>query len=442
MSIRQAPLAAPSPLRLRFGGLVRLWPWLALLAAGIAAPWLFFDWSHGQQSGFLVAMLTQMGLMIIFALSFNMLMGQAGLLSFCHAVFLGLAGYATIHVMNAIKDGALWLPMELLPLASGLTGVAFAAAIGYVITRQRATAFAMITLGLGELVTAAAIMFRGFFGGEGGVTGDRVLHNSLLGLSYAPAIQVYYLVLAWTAIAVLLLALLTKTPLGRMANACRDNFERAQFVGYDPRMVRFYQVAVSGFFAGIAGGLYAVTYESVTYDAMSALVSGNAILMTFIGGIGVFWGPIVGAALITVMQSWVSLLSNSWQVYVGLLFIVMVIYAPGGIAGLILMHRPIWQAGELRRLAGPYSRVVPAALIALAGVVGLVELCSFVTIGRGEGKTLGLLGHPIDPSAAWPWLASAALLALGGALLYAQGRAFAAAWASVSDAIAARRPLR
>ena len=121
---------------------------------------------------------------------------------------------------------------------------------------------------------------------------------------------------------------LTQTPLGRMANATRDNFERAQFMGYDPRIVRFLQFALSGFFAGIGGGLYAITYEIVTFDALAAPLSANALLMAYIGGTGAFGGPILGAVLITLLQSGVSLLSNSWLVYVGVLFISMVIFAP------------------------------------------------------------------------------------------------------------------
>ena len=142
----------------------------------------------------------------------------------------------------------------------------------------------------------------------------------------------------------------TSTPLGRMANACRDNHERAQFVGYDPRMVRFVQFALSGFYAGIAGGLFAITYEIVTFDAVAAPLAANALLMAYIGGATTFFGPVLGAILITVMQSGVSLMSNSWLVYVGVLFIAMVTFAPAGLTGIILEHAPIARAGLLRRL--------------------------------------------------------------------------------------------
>src|SRR5205823_11444490 len=208
-----------------------------------------------------------------------------------------------------------------------------------------------------------------------------MIGRSLVGVSYAAPIQVYYLIVVWTAMAVALMLLLTRTPLGRMANACRDNFERAQFVGYDPRMVRFVQFSLSGFFAGIAGALYAMVYEIVTYDSLNAVMSANALLMTFIGGVGVFWGPIVGAVLVTLLQSWVSLVSNAWQIYVGVLFIVMVTYAPGGIAGFVMLHRPIWRAGRIGSLAVPYLRVLLPLLIGIAGFVTLIELCSLATIG-------------------------------------------------------------
>lgn len=415
------------------GGWRGAWPWLAVLALAIALPWLYFDWSHARHDGFVVALLTQMAMMSIFALSYNMLMGQTGLLSFGHAVFLGLPAYVVIHVMNAVGDRTIWLPEELLPLVGGIVGLLFAALFGYAVTKQRATAFAMITLGMGELVTAAAVMFNGFFGGEGGVTGNRMLSTSLFGLSYGPPIQVYYLSLAWAAIAIVLMRLLTQTPLGRMANACRDNHERAQFVGYDPRMVRFVQFVLSGFFAGIAGALYALVYEIVTYDSLNAVMSANALLMTFIGGVGVFWGPIVGAVLVTLLQSWVSLVSNAWQIYVGVLFIVMVIYAPGGIAGLVMLHRPVWRARRLRALAVPYLRVLLPLLIAVAGFVTLVELCSLVTIGAQEGKTLRVFGMRLDPSLPTAWVGAALLLLIGGFLAHRAARLFGKRWTAITE---------
>ena len=413
------------------GRSVQAWIWIAALVVAIAMPWVFYNYHTGRQSGFVVSMLSQMGMMTILALSYNMLLGQAGLFSLCHATFFGIGGYATIHFLNFAGDGALPLPLELFPLLAGLAGCALALVFGYMATKQRATAFAMITLGIGELMTTAALMFHHFFGGEGGVNSNRMIGHSLFGFKYGPSIQVYYLILAWTVISALLMLYLTRTPLGRMANASRDNFERVQFVGYDPRMVRFLQFALSGFFAGVGGGLYAITYEIVTFDALSAPLSANALLMAYIGGTSAFGGPILGAILITLLQSGVSLMSNSWLVYVGVLFITMVIFAPNGLMGLIAAHGPIVSAGRFGRLLVPYARVLVPGLIMVLGFVGLVELASFLTIGAAQGKTLVLFGKPIDEHAALPWLSAGLCLIAGGFWFSLEARAFRKVWDAI-----------
>jgi branched-chain amino acid transport system permease protein len=405
--------------------------WIVVLALAIAAPWAFYNYHTGRQSGFVVSMLTQMGMMSILALSYNMLLGQAGLFSLCHAVFFGIGGYATIHFLTMAGAGSLPLPMELIPLLSGLSGLGLAIVFGYMATKQRATAFAMITLGIGELMVTSALMFQHFFGGEGGVNTNRMIGRSLFGLTYAHGIQVYYLTLAWTLLAALAMYFLTMTPLGRMANASRDNFERVQFVGYDPRIVRFFQFALSGFFAGIGGGLYAITYEIVTFDALAAPLSANALLMAYIGGSASFGGPILGAVLITLLQSGVSLMSNSWLVYVGVLFISMVIFAPSGIMGLVMAHGPIVRAGQLGRLTVPYLRVLVPGMLMVLGFVGLVELTSFLTIGAAQGKSLVLFGNKIDIHATLPWLFATVFLLGGGFWLRLEAQSFRRVWESL-----------
>jgi branched-chain amino acid transport system permease protein len=410
------------------GSSTQSWLWFIALLVAIAMPWVFYNYHTGRHSGFVISMLSQMGMMSILALSYNMLLGQSGLFSFCHAVFFGIGGYATIHFLNLAGDGTLPIPLELVPVLAGLSGGALAVVFGYMATKQRATAFAMITLGIGELMTTAALMFHHFFGGEGGVNSNRMIGHSLFGFKYGPSIQVYYLILAWTVISALLMLYLTRTPLGRMANASRDNFERVQFVGYDPRMVRFTQFVLSGFFAGIGGGLYAITYEIVTFDALAAPLSANALLMAYIGGSAAFGGPILGAVLITLLQSGVSLMSNSWLVYVGVLFITMVMFAPQGIMGLIAAHGPIVRGGRFGKLLLPYGRVIVPCLVMVLGFVGVVELASFLTIGAAQGKVLVLFGHKIDEHDVLPWLAALMCLAVGTFWFALEARSFRRVW--------------
>jgi len=213
-----------------------------------------------------------------------------------------------------------------------------------------------------------------------------------------------------------------------MANATRDNFERAQFVGYDPRVVRLRQFALSGFFAGIGGGLYVLIYEIVTFDTVSAAKSANALLAVYIGGAGGFFGPILGTIVVVLLQSGVSLLSNAWLLYVGVLFIVMVMYAPGGLIGLIFLHVPIWRVGLLRELLVPYARALLPALLVMLGFVLLVELASFTTIGAAQGKKFTIGGHLIDTTAPLPWLIALAALALGALWLRREARGFRQRW--------------
>ena len=181
-------------------------------------------------------------------------------------------------------------------------------------------------------------------------------------------------------------------------------------------------------FAGIGGGLYAITYEIVTFDALASPLSANALLMAYIGGTASFGGPILGAILITLLQSGVSLLSNSWLVYVGVMFIAMVIFAPTGLAGIVQAHDPIRRAGQLPRLTVPYLRLIVPSLALVLGFVGLVELMSFLTIGAAQGKKLVLFGGQIDVKAFQPWAVSVGCLVLGGIWLRFEAAYFNRVW--------------
>src|SRR5690606_6182330 len=161
-------------------------------------------------------------------LSYNILLGQGGMLSFGHAVYSGLGSYMAIHALNMVSNGELPVPVSLIPLVGGVAGLFFAMLLGYVTTKKAGTPFAMITLGLAELVFAMSLMFSEFFGGEAGVSADRMAGEPFMGITYGPAIQVYYLIAVYTFVSVALMYAFTRTPLGRMRTAVREHHARVR----------------------------------------------------------------------------------------------------------------------------------------------------------------------------------------------------------------------
>src|SRR5436309_3408467 len=235
-------------------------------------------------------------------LSYIILLGQTGMLSFGHAVYYGLGGFLVIHAINIIGANKWPIPLPLVPLIGGLTGLAFAILLGWVSTQRSGTAFAMISLGVAELIASSALILRTFFGGEAGISANRTKLLRVFDWNFGPQIQIYYLVAAWTLIAVIAMYALTRTPFGRMCNAVRDNPERVQFVGYDPHVVRYLAFCFSGFFAGIAGALAAINFEIANSAYLGAVQSGTVLFATYIGGVGFFIGPIVGAIFVTFLS--------------------------------------------------------------------------------------------------------------------------------------------
>jgi branched-chain amino acid transport system permease protein len=340
------------------------WGSYALLLA--AAPLVF-------RSGFATSLFCQAGIVALFALSYNMLLGQTGLLSFGHAVYYGLGALFTIHALNLAARG--WnLPVMLMPLVGGVAGLAFGIVLGYITTRRAGTTFSMISLGVGEMVAACSLMFPAFFGGEAGISGNRSVGEPFLGITYGPQIQMYYLVAAWLLVCTVAIHALTRTPLGRMANAVRDNPQRAQFVGYDPQWVRFMMVALSGFFAGIAGGLAALNYEIVSAESLSAYTSGLVLLATYLGGIRLFGGPIVGAIAVTLMQTVLASYTKAWPFYFGIVFLATVLFVPGGIAGIAMLQKRLWDAGLIKRAAPVYAAMALPTIAVFCAAVAMVEM--------------------------------------------------------------------
>ncbi|MGC1404506.1 MAG: branched-chain amino acid ABC transporter permease [Thermodesulfobacteriota bacterium] len=380
--------------------------WLTAALIAVVLPFVF-------RSSFSRSMLSQMGIAIIFALSYNMLLGEGGMLSFGHAVFYGLGGFISIHVLNLVTKGLLPIPLELLPLAGGVGSVFFGLIFGWLATKRAGTTFALISLGIGELIASSALMLPTFFGGEQGISGNRMSVMTITGIEFGRQISVYYLIAFWTMFSTILMYLLTQTPLGRLANAVRDNPERAPFIGYDTHRVRTLQYTLASFFAGIAGGLYAITYELVTAETVGQIPSANVLMMTYIGGVGHFFGPILGAVLVTFMQLSLANITHAWLLYFGLLFMGMVLWAPNGLAGLIMVHEPVWKAGLMKRLLPSYALAALPALILFLGAMTLIEINYHLSLSTDPTAPMKLFKITFSAQSPIPWGLALGLIVIG-----------------------------
>jgi branched-chain amino acid transport system permease protein len=399
-----ASIAPPRPAisdRLKFYGI-----WIAVVLALLLLPKLF-------GSGSSLTTFSLIGISIIFALSYNILLGQTGMLSFGHAVYYGLGGFLAIHAINIVAKNKFAIPLPLIPLIGGFAGLTFAALLGWVSTRRSGTAFAMISLGLAELVASSALILRTFFGGEAGVSANRTKLYRLFDWSFGPQIQIYYLVAAWTLLAVIAMYALTRTPLGRMCNAVRDNPERVQFVGYDPHIIRYLAFCFAGFFAGIAGALAAINFEIANSAYLGAVQSGTVLFATYIGGVGFFIGPIVGAIFVTLLSLGLSDLTPVWQLYFGLIFIAVVMFAPGGITGVLMKHRPLIRSGTLGRVLPSYAVAFVPTLAMIAGLMLVIETTVHFTVNPGDDSHIRAFGISFDAASPYIW-AIAAILLIGG----------------------------
>jgi branched-chain amino acid transport system permease protein len=382
-----------------------------------------------------VTMLSQMGIAIIACLSYNILLGQGGMLSFGHAVYSGLGSYMAIHALNMVSKGSLPIPVSLLPIVGGLAGMAFAILFGYVTTRKSGTPFAMITLGMAELVFAMSLMFSEFFGGEAGVSGNRVVGQPLFGVSYGPGLQVYYLIAIYTFVCVALMFALTRTPLGRILNAVRDNPERVEFIGYSTQRVRYIAFIISGFFAGIAGGLGSILFEIVTAEVVGPLRSGGYLLFTFLGGATFFFGPVIGGVLLVLATVLLSEITKAWLLYLGLIFVFMVMYAPGGIAGLIMMNLRVASFGFLRKLWVSYLGLALAALTLLLGAAVMIEMVYHLQMNLSLGPELRFIGIPLNAHDPDHWFGGAFIMLTGLGLFELCRRHYVHEWGKIQEDI-------
>ncbi|MDG1075778.1 MAG: branched-chain amino acid ABC transporter permease [Planktotalea sp.] len=419
--------ASKSAQRMRAGSMtMTLMPWILAAGALMLMPFIFTSSSA-------LTIMNQMWITVIFALAYNMLLGQGGMLSFGHAVYAGVGGFACMHIMNA-SDFFASFPLPVLPVFGGIFGAGLAMIVGSFSTRSAGTVFAMISLGVGELIAASSVIIVAFFGGEEGISGDRTYAMPFFGNEFLQQINVYYLTSFWVLLSAALMYLWSRTPVGRMANAVRDNPERAEFLGYSARWVRYYSFVASGFFAGIAGGLFAINYEIVTEENLNTASSGVILLVTFLGGVGFFFGPIIGAIVFTLVQTVLSLQTELWAFYAGSLFLATVMFFPGGLAGLLMMHVPVFKLGKAKLLIEPYFKTLLPAAIGILGLCALVEMTFHFRHATKGDNEMTLFWTTFDSHTVLPWLIALAVTAVGLAIAKRTAPALKEAWSDANSA--------
>lgn len=357
----------------------------------------------------------------LYALAFNLLAGQAGLLSFGHAAYFGVGSFAALHLLLATENGFPF-PTPLLPIAGAIAGLVIGLVAGWFSTMRSGVYFALVTLAIAEMFHSFAPHMKEMFGGESGISGMRMPWS---GVTFGSMLEVYYLTLAWVVLCTVLLWAYTRTPFGQLTLALRDNEQRVRFMGYDAHISKTVIFAVSAMFSGVAGALQAVSNETSNYEIFASHVSAQVVLYTYVGGATLFFGPVFGAVAFTMFAFLVSDLTRSWLFYQGLIFVLVMLYAPSGLGGVIADQ--LRQRRELawRRLTTPYLSGAFGGLLVASGVVYLTETVSvlfgleYANLRRTASESLPdyiLFGTSWSPLSPLTWALPIVLL-VGGLLL-------------------------
>jgi branched-chain amino acid transport system permease protein len=310
---------------------------LGLLLLLAAAPFVV--------SMYWVIVLTEIMTMSLLALSFNLLFGYTGLLSFGQAGFFGAGGYfAALMLIHGPQS--IWAA-----LAAGLFGAALLGlVIGWFCVRLDEIYFAILTLGFGMMLFTLAHNWRAVTGGSDGLSGFAVPEITL------PGVQIglgnpryfYFLVLFVVAAGALLLFRAVHSPFGLLLKAIRENTNRVSFVGANVRSIRLFAFVIASAMAGMGGALFAVFNRIASPEMLHWSISGKAVLMTVLGGSGVFLGPAIGAAIFFILEYFLTTFTNSWMLFLGAILVLLVLLFPKGVLGSLLGLWPRLR-GEGRR---------------------------------------------------------------------------------------------
>ncbi len=280
----------------------------------------------------------------LYASSLNLLLGYTGLLSFGHAMYFGTGAYGTALALTHIPG----LPLIPAVLAGLLASFVLSVCIAPLVVRVGGNAFAMMHMAFGQLMFVLALKLRDVTGGEDGIGGFDIPSFSIpgvLSLDMTDPILFYYFAMTVIVGSLWLLWFFTKTPFGQIMVAVRDNTKRVDYLGYRVPHTKAVVYVIAGCFAGVAGSIYALFQNLVAaYDAYGILTSFVPVMMTMVGGVGQFFGPIYGAAIFGLIDEFTTRFTDRVELVLGLVLVLVIMYAPYGFAGFITKLRMRWAA--------------------------------------------------------------------------------------------------
>ena len=274
------------------------------------------------------ALASEILIFALFAMAYDLVLGYSGMLSFGHAAFFGIGAYTTGIILIRVY------PSVLFGLFAGvLMSSAAALFVGFLSIRRRGIYFTMVTLALAQMFYFIAFKWTGLTGGDDGLQG--VPRPSLGPLSLSSELVLYYFIFVFLVLSVVAGYRVINSPFGKTLQALRENRERAMSIGYDISKFQLLVFVISGFFSGLAGGLYALLLNFVPLSSLYWTTSGEVVIMNIVGGMGTLFGPILGALAIILMRDIISNFTESWGSIMGLLFMGAVLGFRGGIMGII-----------------------------------------------------------------------------------------------------------
>ena len=295
--------------------------------AGIAIGVLAVLFPH-ISPGFQLRMVTEIVILSLLVMTWKMMLNEGGLFSFGHAVYFGLGAYASVIAWLHIKGLSFIGGILLGGVVAGL--ISFF--LGAFLVRMSGTYYALLTLAFNQLIWAIVWKWRSVTGGDDGL--GRFPKPDLLGISMRDPVNFYYLSLVIVALCMSLCQYFSKTPLGNVVKGIKSNEERSKFIGFNVNASKIIFLTLLGFFAGVSGALYAQFQEFISASSIDLVMSTHVIFMAFIGGVGHFWGPLLGSGIYVYLSEYLSHYTDRWELIFGIVVVILVLLAPQGILGI------------------------------------------------------------------------------------------------------------